>query len=406
LEASVVGGSGHVIVAGSQTANQSQDGSGFEMAFRPITTANPFTLNGLSGDVTLTAGPNISITPAGNALTISAAGAISAVTATGGLTGGGTAGNVTLGIASGGVTSDKIAAGHTVKSINGLTDGVTLAAGSNISITPTAGTLTISSAGGGAVSRDETLRGNGTSASPLGLKIPLEINASCCTHGLLMTGGRSPDGTLQVFASGSGAAIGGVSPGLATRGFLGDGPSNSGVYGSGSIDSYAGYFDGKVLVNGTLSKSAGSFRIDHPLDPENKYLYHSFVESPEMMNVYNGNVLLDGRGEATVELPEWFSALNRDYRYQLTALGSPAPNLHVADKIAGNGFRIAGGAPGVEVSWQVTGIRQDPYAEAHRIPVEEMKPATQRGLYIHPELYGLPPERGITPIRAIEPSQR
>lgn len=111
---------------------------------------------------------------------------------------------------------------------------------------------------------------------------------------------------------------------------------------------------------------------------------------------------LDGRGEATVELPEWFSALNRDYRYQLTALGLPSPNLHVAGKITENRFRIAGGAPGAEVSWQVTGVRHDPYAEAHRIPVEEMKPADRRSLYTHPELYGLPPERGLTPVRAID----
>lgn len=403
LEASVISGPGQVIVAGSQTANASQDGSGFEMAFRPITTSNPFTLNGLSGNVTLAAGPNVSITPSGTTLRISAAGSISGVTAAGGLTGGGTGGNVTVGIASGGVTSDKIAAGQVVKSINGLTDSVTLAAGSNITLSPSGGTLTISStAGSSAVSRDDSLRGNGTSASPLGIKIPLQINASCCEYGLLMNGGRSPDGTLQVFASGGGAAIGGVSPGLEARGFLGDGPSRSGVYGSGATDGYAGYFDGKVVVNGTLAKSAGSFRIDHPLDPENKYLSHSFVESPDMMNVYNGNVLLDGRGEATIELPEWFSSLNRDFRYQVTAVGSSSPNLHIADKIAENRFRIAGGAPGAEVSWQVTGIRQDPYAEAHRIPVEEWKSEKQRGLYIHPELYGQAPERSLTPRRAIE----
>jgi hypothetical protein len=121
-----------------------------------------------------------------------------------------------------------------------------------------------------------------------------------------------------------------------------------------------------------------------------------------MMNVYNGNVLLDGRGEATVELPEWFSALNRDYRYQLTALSAPGPNLFVAAEIMDNRFRIAGGAPGGKVSWQVTGVRRDPYAEAHRIPVEEIKPEAQRGSYVHPELYGLPPERGLTSRRTID----
>jgi len=85
-------------------------------------------------------------------------------------------------------------------------------------------------------------------------------------------------------------------------------------------DGYAGYFSGDAHVTGSLSKGGGSFKIDHPLDPENKYLYHSFVESPEMMNVYNGNALLDANGEAWVELPDWFETLNRDFRYQLTCI--------------------------------------------------------------------------------------
>ena len=42
-----------------------------------------------------------------------------------------------------------------------------------------------------------------------------------------------------------------------------------------------------------LSKSIGTFKIDHPLDPANKYLSHSFVELPDMMNIYNGNVMTD-----------------------------------------------------------------------------------------------------------------
>jgi hypothetical protein len=114
-----------------------------------------------------------------------------------------------------------------------------------------------------------------------------------------------------------------------------------------------------------------------------------------MMNIYNGNATLDAHGEVTVELPEWFSALNRDFRYQLTPLGAASPNLYVADEIAENRFRIAGGTPGAKVSWQVTGIRHDAYAEAHRIPVEEMKPQAERGLYLVPEVFGQPVERGI-----------
>jgi hypothetical protein len=139
-------------------------------------------------------------------------------------------------------------------------------------------------------------------------------------------------------------------------------------------------FMGDVTVNGTLTKSAGSFRIDHPLDPEHKYLSHSFVESPDMMNVYNGNVALDASGRATVALPEYFEALNREFRYQLTAIGSPGPDLYIAQGVKENRFQIAGGRPYAHVSWQVTGVRHDAYAEQHRIQVEEDKPQAERDL--------------------------
>lgn len=173
--------------------------------------------------------------------------------------------------------------------------------------------------------------------------------------------------------------------------------TNYGIHSTsyGGATNYAGYFNGNVQVAGTLTKSSGAFRIDHPLDPANKYLQHSFVESPDMKNIYDGVVSLGSSGEAWVVLPKWFEALNRDFRYQLTPIGAPAPNLHVADVITDGRFRIAGGEPGMDVSWMVTGIRRDPYAEAHPIEVELEKPAGEQGLYIHPELYGLPREAAI-----------
>jgi hypothetical protein len=146
---------------------------------------------------------------------------------------------------------------------------------------------------------------------------------------------------------------------------------------------------GNVEVLGTLSKGGGSFKIDHPLDPANKYLYHSFVESPDMMNIYNGNVTTDTSGEAEVELPEWFETLNRDFRYQLTVIGQFAQAI-VANKVANHRFFIKTDKPNVEVSWQVTGIRQDSFANAHRIPVETEKAPADRGHYLYPELVGAP----------------
>jgi hypothetical protein len=172
--------------------------------------------------------------------------------------------------------------------------------------------------------------------------------------------------------------------------------TNYGVYGRTSSSSgYAGYFQGNLHTTGTLSKAAGAFKIDHPLDPANQYLYHSFVESPDMLNIYNGMALLDAQGEAEVHMPAWFEALNRDFRYQLTPIGAAMPNLHIAQEIEINAFRIAGGEPGLKVSWMVTGIRQDAYANAHRIPVEAPKPDGERGLYLHPVELGLPAELGL-----------
>ena len=137
-----------------------------------------------------------------------------------------------------------------------------------------------------------------------------------------------------------------------------------------------------------------------PLDPANKYLYHSFVESPDMMNVYNGNVTLDADGEATVSMPDWFEALNNDFRYQLTAIGAPGPNLYVAEEISGNRFRIAGGTPGMKVSWQVTGIRHDAFANAHRIPVEQEKSGRERGKYLHPKELGMPESLSMESVKS------
>jgi trimeric autotransporter adhesin len=156
----------------------------------------------------------------------------------------------------------------------------------------------------------------------------------------------------------------------------------------------AGEFIGNVEVEGSLSKDSGSFKIDHPLDPANKYLYHSFVESPDMMNIYNGNVVTDANGDAVVTLPDWFEALNQDFRYQLTVLGQFAQAV-VSSEVANHQFAIKTDKPSVKVSWQVTGIRHDAWANAHRIPVEEMKSAKERGFYRHPELYNAPTEKSV-----------
>ncbi|HTI30052.1 MAG TPA: hypothetical protein VL687_06815 [Methylomirabilota bacterium] len=199
--------------------------------------------------------------------------------------------------------------------------------------------------------------------------------------------------------TGTGEGVEGFSNGVSGHGLVGSIGTNSGtaagVYGgSAGTSSYAGYFAGHVHVTGTLSKGGGSFRIDHPLDPANRILQHSFVESPEMLNIYDGVATTDGNGEATVSLPAWFMALNRDFRYGLTPIGEFAP-VYVKSKVADGRFTIAGAAPGQEVSWQLTGIRQDAWANANRIEVELDKVADQRGQYLHPVEHGQARSRGV-----------
>lgn len=151
------------------------------------------------------------------------------------------------------------------------------------------------------------------------------------------------------------------------------------------------YSDGRLGASGTKS-----FRIDHPLDPENKYLLHYCTEGPEPQNVYNGTVITDQSGEAWVELPDYFAEINRDFRYQLTVLDESEEFVlaKVAKKIVGNRFQIRTSRPHVEVCWEVKAVRNDLFVRRHGAPVETDKPEHERGKYQHPELYDQPKEKG------------
>lgn len=171
--------------------------------------------------------------------------------------------------------------------------------------------------------------------------------------------------------------------------------SGIGIWAVANSGPWAGLFQGNVSVSGTLSKPGGGFRIDHPADPANKYLNHSFVESSEMKNIYDGVAQMDANGEAIVDLADWMEELNQEFRIQLTPMGAPAPHLHLVGTIAHGRFRIAGGSPGHCVFWQVTGVRRDPWAKAHPLFVEEDKEECERGHYLQPELFGEPSTRNV-----------
>jgi len=172
-----------------------------------------------------------------------------------------------------------------------------------------------------------------------------------------------------------------------------DSCDDAAVVGIGKI---AGSFTGEVLVADDLVVNGlKAFHIDHPLDPANKYLNHFSVESNEVLDSYSGNVTTDGSGMATVELPGYFEALNKDYRYQLTVIGQFAQAI-VREEIRGNRFTIETDKPSVKVSWQVMGVRSDASAKAHALPVEQEKPEQERGYYLSPELFGQPAEKSLT----------
>jgi hypothetical protein len=97
-----------------------------------------------------------------------------------------------------------------------------------------------------------------------------------------------------------------------------------------------------------------------------------------------------------VKLPQYFEALNQDFRYQLTCLGGASP-IYVAREISNNQFVIAGGRPGLKVSWQVKGVRHITYANSHRIEVEKEKPAGEKGHYLYPSIPESSPREATSP---------
>lgn len=206
--------------------------------------------------------------------------------------------------------------------------------------------------------------------------------------GISATGGAET-ASSSIQGGTGGSFTGGFSPGTTGDGIFatpGDATFSTGA-------GWAGLFVGDIDVTGAIFAGVKDFKIDHPLDPANKYLVHASVESSEMMNIYSGNVVTDELGLATVKLPDWFEAENTDFRYQLTVIGGRFAQAIVSKEIADHQFTISTNASNVKVSWQVTAVREDDYARAHPLVVEQQKPADERGFYQNPELFGQPAEK-------------
>jgi hypothetical protein len=176
------------------------------------------------------------------------------------------------------------------------------------------------------------------------------------------------------------------------------------AYVSGSTASdYAGYFAGNLYAT-SASSGIKAFKIDHPLDPENKYLYHSSVENNEMVNICRGNAVTDANGYATVNLPGYFESLNKNLTHQLTVVNEFAEAI-IGRKVQDNRFVIRTDKPNVKVSWMITGVRKDPLAEQFRICDEVEKPDSEKGKYLVPSVYGKSPDQAMHTPRFLEKGQ-
>lgn len=385
-----------------------------------------------------------------------ATGTITGVTAGADLTGGGTLGNVTLNLdttkvpllaAANNFTNNQTVTGTggnsfalvvappnaasgsgaagapALEALGSSADPNGLAAG-GVGITVqggTGGTLNISGNGGNAINASGGSAGNGNGGVGTSSFGGFGVGGDLVTDGnggagVVAVGGDSEflfggdgvdatggaGGQGNNFASTSGNGIvatggqGGFQEADGTGGFFTGGNSAFGGFG---IEVFAGsdsaaFFSGDIIVTGAITAGTKDFKIDHPLDPANKYLYHASVESSEMMNIYTGNVTTDSQGNTEVRLPDWFEVINTDFRYQLTVIGQFAQAI-VSKRVSGNQFAIKTDKPNVDVSWQITAVRQDAFAKAHPLVVEEDKSARERGFYLHPELYGAAPEKGV-----------
>ena len=171
-----------------------------------------------------------------------------------------------------------------------------------------------------------------------------------------------------------------------------------GVYGAANVAAggYAVFAEGDLGASGVKP-----FRIDHPLDPEHKYLLHYASESPYPQNFYSGNTVTDASGYAWIELPDYFAEVNANFKYQLTVVSKDFVQAVVSEEIKENRFQIRTSAPSTKVSWRIEADRNDRYVQFKKPMDVQDKIGREKGTYQHPEFYGQPEEKGLTyPLRS------
>ncbi len=180
---------------------------------------------------------------------------------------------------------------------------------------------------------------------------------------------------------------------------IGLGENGRGVY-AWSNQGIAAHLDGDVRVSGTLTEDRRRSRIDHPADPDRRWLTHAGVDAPEARDVYDGNATTDADGRASVRVPAYVEALGRDFRYQLTVIGDFAHAV-VSRELRDGRFEIRTDRPRVRVSWQVTALRDDAYTRDHPLRNETAKTGDELGTRQY-----VPPGSGARPVPGPRPPDR
>ncbi len=206
--------------------------------------------------------------------------------------------------------------------------------------------------------------------------------------GVYSSGDFLADGNIH--ATGDITAVGTI---YAPRGIITDGfavaEGNMAIGGTFSARMIS--TSGDLISGGTINSV-----IDDPRDPANKYLKHASIESNEILNLYRGVSTFDASGEAVVQLPDYYDAINKNASYQLTPIGASMPDLYIASEVNNGSFKISGGIVGKKVSWTLTAERNDPYIrlnpEIRNMVVDK---GADRGRYLAPEQYGQSADRGI-----------
>ena len=124
----------------------------------------------------------------------------------------------------------------------------------------------------------------------------------------------------------------------------------------------------QISAAGALSKTSGSFKINHPLESkkDTHYLVHSFIEGPQADLIYRGKVTLSS-GTATVNVDTvsgmtegTFVALNTDVQcFTSNESGWTA----IKGSVSGNTLTITAQDNSCTdtISWMVIGERHDPH---------------------------------------------